>query len=167
MSSDKGFIKLYRDIRGHWIWSDPEMFRAWVDILMMVNHKDNKIIFDGQLVVVKRGSVITSLRKLSAKWEWSKGKTSRFLDMLESDGMIKQKRDTKKTLLSVENYGVYQSEKATRGTQKRRKMDTDEDTDRDTEWNKQEREECKKNEEEKAPRPKLTDEDIAEGWGFE
>lgn len=128
---------MYRDIREHWIWSDPEMLRAWLDLIMMVNHEDKKIVFDGKLITVMRGSSIVSLRKLSARWGWSKDKTSRFLDLLESEGMIRQARDTKKTLLTIENYGFYQSQRSKRETPKRHRSDTDKDTDKDTERNKQ------------------------------
>ena len=114
MSTDKGYIKLYRDIRGHWIWSDPDYLRAWVDLLMMVNHEDRQILFNKKLITVKRGSRITSIRKLSERWGWSRGRVSRFLDMLEQDHMIATRRTTQKTLINVINYGFYQSEKSKR-----------------------------------------------------
>ena len=115
MSTDKGYIKLYRDIRGHWIWSDPDYLRAWVDLLMMVNHEDRQILFNKKLITVKRGSRITSIRKLSERWGWSRGRVSRFLDMLEQDHMIATRRTTQKTLINVINYSFYQSEKPKRG----------------------------------------------------
>jgi len=110
VSTDKGYIKLYRDVRSHWIWNDADYLKAWVDILMMVNHEDKKVLFDKKLVTVKRGSRITSIRSLSARWGWSRGRVSRFLDMLERDKMIATKRDTKKTLINVVNYGFYQDD---------------------------------------------------------
>ena len=118
-NTDKGYIKLYRNIREHWIWNEPDYLKAWVDLLMMVNHDDKKILFDKKLITVKRGSRITSIRILSARWGWSRGRVSRFLDMLERDKMIATKRDTKKTLINVINYGFYQSEKPKRGPRMR------------------------------------------------
>ena len=111
MSTDKGYIKLYRDIRSHWIWSDPDYLRAWVDLLMMVNHEDKQILFNKKLITVKRGSRITSIRKLAERWGWSRGRVARFLDMLEQDHMIATRRTTQKTLINVINYSFYQSEK--------------------------------------------------------
>ena len=148
------------------------MFRAWVDIIMMVNHKDAKAVFDGNLVMVKRGSKITSLRQLSARWGWSKDKTSRFLNMLEADGMIKQVRDSKKTVLTVENYDFYQSDKPKRETVKRHRKDTDKDTDETLNGTNKNDKECIKNEEEKDAPHQLTKEeedalDEAEGWGYD
>ena len=107
-STGKGYIKLYRDIRSHWIWSDPDYLRAWVDLLMMVNHEDKQILFNKKLITVKRGSRITSIRKLAERWGWSRGRVARFLDMLEQDHMIATRRTTQKTLINVINYGFYQ-----------------------------------------------------------
>ena len=114
-STGKGYIKLYRDIRSHWIWSDPDYLRAWVDLLMMVNHEDKQILFNKKLITVKRGSRITSIRKLAERWGWSRGRVARFLDMLEQDHMIATRRTTQKTLINVINYSFYQSEKPKRG----------------------------------------------------
>lgn len=114
-STGKGYIRLYRDIRSHWIWSDPDYLRAWVDLLMMVNHEDKQILFNKKLITVKRGSRITSIRKLAERWGWSRGRVARFLDMLEQDHMIATRRTTQKTLINVINYSFYQSEKPKRG----------------------------------------------------
>ena len=114
-STGKGYIRLYRDIRSHWIWSDPDYLRAWVDLLMMVNHEDKQILFNKKLITVKRGSRITSIRKLAERWGWSRGRVARFIDMLEQDHMIATRRTTQKTLINVINYSFYQSEKPKRG----------------------------------------------------
>lgn len=110
MSTDKGYIKLYRDIREHWLWSIKPFSKgqAWIDLLMMVNHEDKKIVFDSNVIVCKRGMTITSLRKLADRWGWSSGKVDRFLKCLKADGMITEKRDTKRTAITIENYSVYQ-----------------------------------------------------------
>ena len=116
MSTDKGYIKLYRDVRDHWVWKDEpyDRARAWVDLIMMVNHEDKKVPFDGGFITVKRGSCITSIRKLADRWKWSRSKVARFLNELERDTMVTQKRDTKKTTISIVNYCIYQDSRATK-----------------------------------------------------
>ena len=50
---DKGFIALYRDILDHWIWTDNQPFdrrSAWIDLLLMVNHSDNTILSNDELI---------------------------------------------------------------------------------------------------------------------
>jgi len=102
-----GWISLYRKIQDNWIWERDDYFKAWVDILFMVNHKSKKILLDGNFVKVERGERYTSLRKLSNKWNWSTTKVNRFLKIHNKDGMIELKKDTKNTDIKVCNYNVY------------------------------------------------------------
>lgn len=108
-----GWISLHRSIEDHWTFKEKRTFskfEAWIDLLMMVNHKDNKILLGNELITVKRGQKITSIRKLCERWSWSNNKVKKFLNLLEEDGMLSVKSDTKKTVLTIANYDVYQSE---------------------------------------------------------
>lgn len=127
MSSDKGFVKIYRDLQDHWIWKGEPFSRgqAWVDLIMMVNHKDKKIMFNANLITVKRGSVLTSTRKLAERWQWSINKVRRFLDQLEADGMIEQKRNSKYTVIILVGFSRYQEKRNSDGTQTEHSRNTD------------------------------------------
>ena len=105
--SKKGYILLDRQIQDHFLWQNKPFSKgqAWIDLLMLVNHTDEKVLFDGELIDVKRGEKITSLVKLSTRWGWSINKVSRFLNLLENELMITQKRNSKRTALTVVNYG--------------------------------------------------------------
>ena len=119
-----GWISLHRSIQKHWLFEEKRKFsrfEAWIDILMMVNHTDNKIMHDGDLITVKRGQRITSLRQLGERWSWSITKVDKYLKTLESDGMLVVKKDTKKTVLTVVNYDDYQDE----DLKKRRRNDSE------------------------------------------
>lgn len=122
-----GWISIHRSITENWIWDEKpfDRGRAWIDLLMMVNHTDAKIMFDGSLVEVKRGQRITSIRKLSERWGWSTTKTTKFLTMLESDEMITLKKDTKKTLVTIVKYSVYQDSDKEKVTQKIHRNNTE------------------------------------------
>lgn len=119
-----GWIKLHRKITECSIWDSDEPFdrrSAWMDLVMMVNHEDKKVLFNGKTVTVKAGQKITSVRKLSERWHWSKDRTQRFLTLLERDTMIIKESDHNKTLLTIVNYGKYQGQ-----------CDSDKDSDKDT-----------------------------------
>ncbi|UIK39220.1 DnaD domain protein [Staphylococcus epidermidis] len=119
-----GWISLHRSIQKHWLFEEKRKFsrfEAWIDILMMANHTDNKIMHDGDLITVKRGQRITSLRQLGERWSWSITKVDKYLKILESDGMLDVKKDTKKTVLTVVNYDDYQDE----DLKKRRRNDSE------------------------------------------
>lgn len=106
-----GWISLYRQIKESWIWKDKEPFdkrSAWIDLLLTVNYKNKKIPFENGFIEIEKGQTLTSIKQLSEKWKWSRHKVSDFLDRLEQDTMIVQVRDTRKTLISIVNYGKYQ-----------------------------------------------------------
>lgn len=96
-------------------------FEAWTHLVMMANHADNKVLIDGKMVVVERGSFITSVRKLQERWKWSNTKAIAFLDLLESEQMIVKKSDTKKTVITLTTYDIYQGE----DEEKRHENDTE------------------------------------------
>jgi len=107
----QGYIKLYRSIQNHWLYQEKRKFskfEAWIDMLMMANHKDNKVVLGNDLIEVKRGQFITSELKLMERWGWGKSKLRSFLELLEKDGMIVKKSDRKKTTITICNYSVYQ-----------------------------------------------------------
>lgn len=106
-----GWIKLHRKLQECWIWLEKDPFdkrSAWVDLLLSANHSDKKILFNGELITVKRGQILTSIRKLSEKWKWSVNRVYRFLKLLESDEMLQRESDNDRTLLTIVNYSVYQ-----------------------------------------------------------
>ena len=106
-----GWIRLYRKLQECWVWEDKEPFdkrSAWIDLLLTANHADAKLLFNGELITVQRGQILTSVRKLSVKWKWSVNKVYRFLKLLESDKMLQKESNKDRTLLTIVNYSVYQ-----------------------------------------------------------
>ena len=108
--SNTGYIKLHRQIEDCWIWNCEPFSKgqAWIDLLLQANHEDHNTMFNGDVMVIGRGQRLTSIKALSERWMWSRHKVSDFLDTLEKDNMISQKRDNKRTLINIVNYGIYQ-----------------------------------------------------------
>jgi DNA replication protein DnaD len=125
MSQGKGYIKLYRDLQDCWIWEGERFSRgqAWVDLLLMANHKDVKIPFGEKIEIVQRGQFITSIAKLAKKWGWSFNTVKRFLNLLENDNMLTRKSDNSKTLITIVNYRVYQGSEKDADSQVDRPVD--------------------------------------------
>ena len=109
--ADTNWIKLNRKIWDSFIWSfdEPKYTLAWIDMLLMANYKDKKIIFDGAFETVARGSFITSIVKLSERWKMNRRTVKRFLDILQQDGMITYQCTRKRTSIRIEKYELYQS----------------------------------------------------------
>ena len=111
-----GWICLHRQIFDNWIWEDKPFAygQAWIDILLLANHDNNKFLLGSDLIEVERGEFITSEVKLMERWGWSKTKVRNFLHLLEKDKMIVRKADHKKTAIKVLNYGAYNNFQTTK-----------------------------------------------------
>ena len=107
---DKGYIKLYRSIRDNWVWEEKPFSRgqAWIDIILSASYCDTKMMFDGNSMVVKRGSFVTSISKLANRWGWSRKKVTRFLNGLRDDSMVYFECTNKGTCIFLRNYVLYQ-----------------------------------------------------------
>lgn len=103
-----GWIKLHRSIRKNWIWSDAKKLKWWLDLLMMANHKDNKLLIGNELLIIKRGSLHTSIINLSTRWDADKKTVKKFLTLLEKDNMITLNSSSIGTTINISNYNGYQ-----------------------------------------------------------
>lgn len=111
-----GWISIHRKIQDNLIWEDKPFSRgqAWIDLLLLANHEDRQVLFNGSAIQVKRGEKITSLRQLSERWGWSITKVKKFLNLLSDEKMISYKSDSKKTVYNIVNYEVYQDNENTK-----------------------------------------------------
>lgn len=112
----KGWIKIDRQIQEHWIWSDPEKLKAWIDLILLANHETRKVEMRDGLVTIKRGQFVTSIEKLAKRWGWSKNRVYRFLMLLESDHMVQRNTNRYRTTLTIVNYSKFQDRQNTNGT---------------------------------------------------
>lgn len=109
--SDKNWIKLNRKIFSNFLWQDNEPFdkrSAWIDLLMLANHKDHEMWHKGEVIMVKRGDVNRSMNWLAERWHWSFKKVLRFLDALEKAKMVRRNSTSNGTTITIENYNIYQ-----------------------------------------------------------
>lgn len=106
-----GWISLHRKIMDNPLYfSEPfTRMQAWIDLLLLANHKRGEFYIRGNKVVVQRGQVGYSNVKLSKRWKWSRGKVIRFLRELETVQQIVQQKSKLITLISVVNYDEYQN----------------------------------------------------------
>lgn len=121
----EGFIKDYRQELDSNIWIMPPLYhRVWQWFKYEVNHTDNEIpMKDGTTFLVKRGQRLTSYRNIAKSVGWYEGlqwkepnpKTIKTIcDWLEKNNMIIQehgKGNRQFTLITLVNWGVYQSKK--------------------------------------------------------
>lgn len=104
----EGWIKLYRSVLGHRLFEERTEYdkrSAWIYLLLTANHKDG-VVDD---VFIKRGSMMTSIRKLSDVWRWSRTRVQTFLKECADNGEIRfEKHAQKMTIITIINYAKYQ-----------------------------------------------------------
>lgn len=105
-----GWIKIHRkltDSEGY--FSEPFCRNmAWVDLLILANHKAGLIRKRGVRVELKRGDIGMGSRELADRWKWSRGKVLRFLDELERDNQIVQQKNNITNCITIVNYAEHQ-----------------------------------------------------------
>lgn len=127
----QGWLKIHRKILDNFLWEDRPFSKgqAWIDLILLANHENKKIIFDGNAIEVKRGEKITSIRFLSERWGWSTTKTKKFLNVLQNEKMLTYKSNSKNTVYSIVNYNDYQEKQEyknnTEVTQKKHRSNTE------------------------------------------
>lgn len=114
-----GWFKIQRAIEDHWIWKSNEPFdkrSAWVDLIMLANYKDRRIMDGDSVVLRKRGDVNYSMLFLAKRWKWDRRKVKRFLLALADDGMVSINSTSHGTTITIENYAKHQDDGTTDGT---------------------------------------------------
>lgn len=107
-----GWIKLYRNLMDNPLWQDNLMLKAWIDLLLRASHKDSKFLFRKKFIVVSKGQMITSQRKLAESWMCCKDTVKTILDKFKDERMITYEADSEKTLITIVNYNIYQDNKS-------------------------------------------------------
>jgi len=107
----EGWIKIHRKIQNNWLWQEHRKFskfEAWVSLLLKANHKENKILVGNEIITIQAGSFMTSEVNLSKEWGWSRNTVRKFLSLLKNEKMLTQICTTKYTIISIENWALYQ-----------------------------------------------------------
>lgn len=114
----QGWVSVYRQIQDHWLWKDKPFSQgqAWIDLIMLANYEDKKMPYKGEIITCKRGTVNLSITLLADRWGWSRKRVRNFLKLLENDGMVTTKVTTHRTVITVENYGIYNDVPTAEGT---------------------------------------------------
>lgn len=125
-TDQSGWIKLYRSIQKHWIFENELYLKAWITMLLEMNHTEHKSIIEGEIIVCSRGQKVYSLSTWAKVFgsKWSVKKVRTFFNLLEKDKMIDREGLRKTTRVTIINYDSYQDkgqakgkEKASRGQQ--------------------------------------------------
>ena len=118
---NNGWVTIHRDLLDHDLWLSEKFSRgqAWVDLILLANHKDGFFRCRGVQIKVNRGQCGHGSVALSKRWKWSRGKVIRFLKELESDSRIVQQKNNVTTLITIVKYDLYQAKQNSKRTASR------------------------------------------------
>ena len=146
MPKNNGWVKLHRKLADNELWLAEPFTRgqAWIDLLLLANHKTGFIRRRGIMVKVERGQVAWGEEALARRWRWSRNKLRRFFSELAGRGMISrqnaeiteqkkvqknapetaQKKTSVSALIYIENYDRYQANGTEESTEEYTENDT-------------------------------------------
>jgi len=122
MADGKGWVKIHRKIMEGPLWLAEPFTRAqaWIDLILLANHKTSHVRKRGILIEIERGQVGYGEEALAVRWRWSRGKARRFLNELKTVNAITRKtvhqNPKLSSLITLTNYEQYQSDETTNGT---------------------------------------------------
>lgn len=132
-----GFIPISRKLFDNFLWKEKREFsraEAWLDLIQLARFEasSTKEVINGQVVEYGLGERPLSLRLLADRWQWSKNRVDKFLDLLVSERMIMKRtakgtgsgtdegtaKRTGQTVISICNYASYNVKPEMKGQQK-------------------------------------------------
>ena len=124
---NNGFFLVHRRLFDHEVGQDPKGVALWVRLLSEASFEDKKIYFDGISIDLRRGQLITSVKKLADWLQVSRTKANRTLECLKEIHQIDIKKTNKYTIITILNYDKYQvdvQQKDIKKTTERHQKDT-------------------------------------------
>lgn len=106
MNNEKGYIKIYRSILDWEWWSDNNVCKLFLYILLSANWKDKR----WQGIEVKRGEFVTSIDNLASGTNLTKSQVRTSLTKLQSSGEViaKSQQGKRYTIIRVCKFEEYQ-----------------------------------------------------------
>jgi len=110
--SDGNWIKLYRSTLKSDVFENPNLLKVWVWCLCKASHKDRNAIVGMQAVPIQAGQFIFGRKTAAEELHMTESMTFRCMKLLEKLGCVNIKANNKFSVVTIEKWGVYQSDSA-------------------------------------------------------
>jgi hypothetical protein len=111
VSGSNGFITIHRKIMDTSFYWDSYAVHMAVHLLLSANHEDREVSFNGQSVMVPRGSLITGRYTLAEDTGMPPSTVRNKLELLRKVGFLDIKPNNRFSLISICKYSDYQDKK--------------------------------------------------------
>lgn len=122
-----GWIKLHRKLLESLVANRPSWLSLWVTLLLKANHEPKKFMWNGNIILIKEGQMITGRKELSQQTGIPETTIEDILQFLEKQHQIRQQKTTKYRLITIVNWVKHQSsdtKSVNKATTKRQQSDT-------------------------------------------
>lgn len=105
---NNGWIKLHRKTLYNPIWQKSNYVAIWIFLLLHANFEDKEVIWNNKKTIIKKGSYIGSMRKISSHYGISISTVKYIIDYFVSEHMIEHKPNRRFSLFIIKNWDKYQ-----------------------------------------------------------
>lgn len=106
----EGWIKLHRKSLESAVFQNPNLWQVWSYCLMRANHKDMKILWNGNEIVLRKGQFITGRFQGSKDCNMNPNTFYLKLKTLEQLSNISINSNNKNSIITVINWASYQGQ---------------------------------------------------------
>ena len=105
---NEGWVKLWRKMKDNPLFGDSVWVHLTVYLLIESSHKPKQSMFEGEVITLLPGQVITGRRKLAKTLGCSDSRIERLLKRMEIGQQIEQQKKQHSRLISIINWKLYQ-----------------------------------------------------------
>jgi hypothetical protein len=105
----EGYILAWRKFTETSFYKNSYCFHLAMHLLFKANHKENRIIFNGQEIEIKRGQAIVGRHIIASETGIAEGTVYDKLKILEKCGFCNIKSNNRFSVITILNYDSYQS----------------------------------------------------------
>ena len=106
---NSGYIRVFRKTLDNCvIMTDSDHLALFIYLLLNATHKEKKVIFDGEQIILKKGELVTGRRLIAEKLKISDSKIQRILDKFANHKIIEQLKTKKGRLIIIKKWDDYQ-----------------------------------------------------------
>jgi hypothetical protein len=106
----EGWIKLHRRVTESGFWTDSYAVHLWVHLLINATYFPKKTLFNGKIVELKEGQLITGRKKLSYETGISEQIIRKWLELFEINQQITIEKTNAGSCISIINFKNYQQD---------------------------------------------------------
>lgn len=106
----EGWIKIHRRLLESGFWNDSYAVHLWVHLLLHASYEPRKTFFNGKIVQLKVGQLITGRKKLSQETGISEQIIRKWLDLFEINQQLTIEKTNAGSCISILNFKFYQQD---------------------------------------------------------